>query len=255
MFFSDDTNKLGIIQEIITWCFGNSANDDTTAYPLADKTRNVNNWYDRVVSLILQSDARWEWDDINQTDLPIATTALVQNQKDYGLDAAVQYKIARVEILDRNGDGKKLKPISEQDRRRVAMSEYKETAGTPVEYDLDGNSIFLYPKTDYSKSLGLKIYFQRGASYFTSSDTTKVPGFNEMFHRILTYGPAYDFALANGLQSKITIFRTEIDKLEEALKTFYADRHRDSKLRMRVERTNYGETNDYSSGHYSDNIL
>ena len=252
MVYNDSSNKLVIINETSTWCFGNSANDDTTAYPLADKTRNVNNWYDRVTSLILQSDARWEWDDVNQTDLPIATTALVANQQDYGLDTAVQYKIQRVEILDTTGDAIRLHPISEQDKKNIAMTEYRETAGTPKEYDLIGNSIFLYPKPSYAKALGLKLYFQRGASYFVSGDTTKTPGFNEMFHRILTYGAAYDFALANGLQSKIVLFRTEIDKLEEGLIIFYSDRHKDSKVRMKLSRTNYGED---SSGYYSDNTI
>ena len=162
MVFNDTNNKLGIVNEIATWCFGNNANDDTTAYPLDDKVRNVNSWYDRVISLILQSDARWEFDDLNSTDLPIATTTLNANQQDYGLDSAVQYKIQRVEILDSSGNALRLTPISEQDKKGIALTEYRETAGTPREYDLIGNSMFLYPKSNYTKALGLKMYFQIG---------------------------------------------------------------------------------------------
>lgn len=253
MQFSAITSKDGILQEIATWCFGSSSNDDTTAYPLLDKTRNANRWYDRVVSLIMQADGNWEWDDINQTDLPVATTALVANQQDYGLDAAVQYKLLRVEILNSDGDAKQLNAISQTDKRGTALTEYQETAGTPNEYDLVGNSIFLYPKPSYAKALGLKLHFQRGASYFASTDTTKEPGFNRMFHRILSFGPAYDYALANGLQSKINLYRDEIAQLEAGLIKFYSGRNRDAKIQLRLRKTDYGQG--VGSGTYSDNTI
>ena len=232
MIYNDSTNKLGIINDIATWCFGSSSNDDTTAYPLADKTRNANAWYDRVVSLIMKADNRWEFDDINQTDLPIATTALVANQQNYGLNAAVHYKILRVEILDSNGNGQQLNPISQDDKTGTAMTEYQETAGTPEEYDLVGNSIFLYPKPSYAYTAGLKIYFQRGASYFASGDTTKTPGFNEMFHRIISLGASLDWiSINNSGSNKIPILTNRIKELEEALINFYSGRHR-SKTKM-----------------------
>jgi len=253
MVFSNTTTKDGILQEIATWCFGSSSNDDTTAYPLLDKTRNVNRWYDRAVSLIMQADGNWEWDDVNQTDLPVATTALVANQQDYGLDAAVQYKLLRVEILDNNGDSHQLNQISQTDKRGTSLTEYKSTAGTPQEYDLVGNSIFLYPKPSYAKTAGLKLHFQRGASYFESTDTTKEPGFNRMFHRILTFGPAYDYALANGFQNKINLYRDEIAQLERGIITFYSGRNRDAKIQLRLRKEDYGQGS--GSGNYSDNTI
>jgi len=235
MVFSDSSTKLGLIQDIGSWCFGNSTDDDTTAYPTADRTRNINAWYDRVVSLIMLSDGRWEWDDINQTDLPIATCSLVSDQQDYALNAAVHYKIVRIEILTNSESGKQLDPMSQEDIRGTAMTEYLSTAGEPEKYDLIGNSVFLYPKPNYSKASGLKVYFQRGASYFTASDTTKTPGFNEMFHRILSYGASLDWiSINNPTSNKISLLERRIEKLENGIVNFYSNRNKDAKLKIRL---------------------
>ena len=54
MQFSDTTNNLGIIQDI-TFKTGVSTNQ----YTIADRTRNINNWYMRVTGWILEADGRW----------------------------------------------------------------------------------------------------------------------------------------------------------------------------------------------------
>jgi len=238
--FNDASTLTGIVNDIDFLL-----NTDSTSFPLTHKARLTNHWYDRVVSLIMQSDRRWEWSDSNNTTLDIATTSLVANQQDYGIDASVHYRILRIEALDNSGNGIQLKPLSQEDKRGTAMTEFLKTASTPEYYDLMGNSVFLYPKPSYGKALGLKIYFQRGASYFVSTDTTKTPGFNPMFHRILSYGASYDFCLANGLMNKIALFKTEIAELENSLVTFYSMRHRDEKLTMRLQVEDYGSESSF----------
>ena len=109
MQFSDTTNKNGILQEIDFWILGSSGTASSD-YSTADKTRNVNRWLDRVNSLIMQADHRWEWDDTNHTDLPIATTTLVNNQQDYGLDTS-HLKIIRVEIKNNAGNYNLILPV------------------------------------------------------------------------------------------------------------------------------------------------
>jgi hypothetical protein len=143
-------------------------------------------------------------------------------------------------LLDNSGNAIQLQPFSQEDKRGTAMTEFSKTASTPQYYDLMGNSVFLYPKPSYGKALGLKIYFQRGASYFVSTDTTKTPGFNPMFHRILSYGVCYDYCLANSMTGRIAFFKNEIKELESSMATFYSNRHRDEKLTMRLQAENYG---------------
>jgi len=242
MVFSSSSDKSGIIEEIDFWILGSSASSSID-YVIADKTRNINRWLDRVVSLILQADNRWEWDDTNHTDLPIATTTLVHNQQDYEITGAAFLKIIRVEVKNSSGDFKQLTPISQQDKRGIALSEYQKTAGMPKEYDKLGNSIFLYPKPSSSNvtlSAGLKIYFQRTVDYFTTSDATQEPGFASPYHRILSVGAAKDYCVANTLQSRIAILDAEIAKLEAGILEFYSSRDRDDRPRLGLKREDYG---------------
>ncbi len=70
-----------------------------------------------------------------------------------------------------------------------AFDEYKDTAGTPDEYILEGTQLYLKSAPNYASEEGGKIYMQRNPSYFVSTDTTKVPGFVSNFHYLLSlYG-------------------------------------------------------------------
>ena len=237
MQFNDTSTSLGLIQDIDF-----ILNLDTaTTYSTANKTRCINAWYERAVSLILQADQRWEFDDNNATDLPIATTSLVADQQDYAITGATFLKVLRVEIKNESGNWIQLKQMSMQDKKGTAMTEYRKTAGTPDEYDLLGQSIFLYPKPDYSASASLKVYYQRNVSLFAATDTTKVPGFAAPFHRLLSFGAAYDYCIANALTSRIPLLQTEIQKLENGLMEFYANRDRDKKIWMTINSEDYGQ--------------
>jgi len=238
MQFSDVTNKLGLVEEIDF-----VLSTDSTSYPLAQKTRNINSWYDRVATLIMKVDGRWEWDDNSKTDLPIATTALWANQQDYSISGATFLKILKVELKDEAGNWNALSSITLDDKRSQSITDYQKTAGTSREYDKIGNSIFLYPKPSYSQPASLKIFYQRNVTHFAADDTTDVPGFAENFHRILSYGAALDYCLAYNIQTKIPLLREEIAKLEVELINFYSMRERDDKVSLKIYKENYGDGN------------
>jgi len=247
MVFSDTSTYLGIVQDIDYILFGSST--ATSPYAIADKTRNINNAYDKVVSLILQADGRWEWDDNNKTDLPIGTTSLVADQQDYEMSAATFLKILKVEIKDSSGNWKVLSPISLDDKTTQSITDYKSTAGTPEEYDKLGNSIFLFPKPSYASSGGLKIFYQRNVTHFAADDTTDVPGFAENFHRLLSYGAAFDYAVAHQMTRKISILKPLITEMERDLIKFYSTRGRDEKMSISLQEENYGDgTEGYFDG-------
>ena len=234
MEYSNDTTKSGIIQEIDFLL----NLDDPATYDIKHKTRNVNRAYDRVVSLILQADSRWEWEDTNKTDLPIATTDLVAGQRDYGIDITF-LRITKLLVKDRAGNWQILIPVDENDPEGRDIIE-EEEEGVPQKYIKKANSIFLDPKPNYSSTAGLKIHFQRNADYFTSDDTSKKPGFAEPFHRLLSLYAAYDWCLANNLAGRIAILANEIAKMEAALIEFYSSRARDEKPRIRLRKEIYG---------------
>jgi len=212
----------------------------TSDYHINDQTRNGNRWLDRAIGLILQADAKWEYDDSNWTDLPIGTTSLVANQKDYSISGAGFLKVLKAECKDSSGKWHPLTQIDTTQRKRVLLDDPNETAGTPRQFDLRYNSIFLDPKPSYASSGGLKIYSQRICDYFVPTDTTKEPGFAKPFHRLISYGIALDYAKANTMVNKSAECKEAIKELEAGLVEHYSNRNKDFKNRITLEKEDYG---------------
>lgn len=193
--------------------------------------------------MILQSDGRWKWDDTNNAAQPTTTINMTEATTAVAIPDTTYLTINRVEVLDVNGNWYKINPFNEHEVVNQSMTEYLKTPGRPLMYEKVGGFLNLYPKpTGGSVTLtaGLKVYYQRDASYFTTVDTTKVPGFAAPFHRILSFGGALDYAIANGLSQKINILTPLIQKIEQDLQTFYSSRSRDEKVRITPRREDYG---------------
>lgn len=204
---------------------------NSTSLPDATMVLLANRALERVVQLINHADSRWEFDDSNYPDLPIATTTITSGQQDYSL-ATSHLSINRVEIKDQSGTWRLLRPIDRNDVSRQALAEYR-GSGTPQEYDKIGSSVFLYPTPNYTQAASLKLYFTRGPVMFDSSDTTDQPGFNPLFHKLVPLHASYDYAVANGLKNANQIF-AEIVRMEDDLQKFYGQRSRDERGRMIV---------------------
>ena len=236
MQYNSHASELDIISDITFW-----TKADLTAYPIADRTRNVNLGSDRLANLIMKADGRWEFDDNNQTDRPEFKGAYVSGQQDYGISAATFLKILRVEGKDGAGNLRRLTPIDQSDLRGTALSEFMKTSGTPKYYRVNGNSMMFYPKPASSLDYGYKIYAQRNVVYFATDDTTKVPGFAQLFHRLLSLYAAEDYLAVNGMRARLSIVMNKIDKMEAEVETFYSSRQKDDKpMRLRVRKEDYG---------------
>lgn len=214
------------------------AETDTTTFTTAQFVRSANAWCRKAVFWIWQYSSVWEFDDSNHTDLPIATTTLKDDQQDYSMPSGA-LDVLRVEVLDSSDNYQQI-PQIDKSQVNTAMTEHRETAGMPVEYDLIGNSIFLYPKPDTSlvtASAGLKLYLARDIDAFTTADTTQEPGFLRSFHEIVAYGSAYDFAVANGIIDKVNILRPEIERVKRAIEEYYSQRSKDFDRKITPKRT------------------
>ena len=239
MVFSDSTNKQGLVEDIDFLL--DMVDTGSTDYPIAQKTRNINSWYNKAVGLILSADGNWEWDDENYTSTrPIATTSLEANRKDYSLAGEGILKILRVECKNSAGNWVQLIPFNQDQKRGVALPDWLKTAGNPQYYDISYNSLFLYPTPDFASSGGLKIYYQRDFDHFAASDTTQEPGFDPLFHRILSYGAALDYAIAKNMEGRTASFRGEITSLEAGLIERYSTRNKDQKVRFHLKKEEYG---------------
>jgi hypothetical protein len=224
MQFSDPTNNSGIVEKA-RWFVGANA----SSYPIDVLTSNVNAWYDKAVATIMSCDNVWQFDDSNYTDYPIAVAALVSGQQDYQLDVS-HSNVRRVEVKYESSDWKKLTPWDETQTNQ-ALGEFFEESGEPQYYDLVANSVFLYPAPNYSQAASIKVYFQRKASYFDKTDTTKEPGFGEMFHEYLVLGAAYDYALKFNSSNRDSLLAQAM-RMESDMKQHYNRRPKDFTKRL-----------------------
>ena len=239
MQLQSETNGLDLYADCLWLC--GILSTDTTTYPIKDFVRNANFAGDRVSSLIMKSDAKWEWDDSNNTDLPIGTTTLVAEQQDYAIPVT-QLKIIRVRVKDAQGNYQIVEPTNRKD---LINTELTSTSGMPRKYDLLGNSLMLYPKPkagDVTLSAGVEVQFQRGFSYFVYTDTTKVPGFATPYHRLISLYSALDYCESNELDKRAVRCQNKINRMENDLVEHYASRNNDAQPSISVVKDDYGQS-------------
>ena len=212
---------------------------DSTSYPCAAITDllfiRINNAYEEIIGDLIAIDKRWKFDDSNYTDLPLGTSDLVDGQADYAFNVSL-LGIERIEVKDNNGNWTKLKSIDEKDIPE-ALDEFESVNGLPNSYSVRGNSIFLYPTpatASITATAGLKTYFRRTASVFTSAEVTtgtKVPGFASPWHILIAYKSALPYARTYK-QDRVPSIEREIQRLHAGLIAHYNNQNKDKVSRM-----------------------
>lgn len=225
MQFSDTTNNTGIVEQARSMM-----RVDATQWPTYKIVNSVNNYLDTITGYAIGADRRFQFDDTNHTKLPIGTTDLTASQSDYSFLTDEQgnniLNLTRIDILDSDGLYRKLIPVDEADFD-IALDELYKDNDKPVYYDkIADNIIRLYPTPAVTVSAGLKFYFQRTASYFAATDTTKEPGVSPLLHRGFVIAAAYDGAVTLGLQN-LQPLSVEMMKEEEKMKQYFAIRNTD----------------------------
>lgn len=207
---------------------------NTTSYSVAKKTIDVNLGIDNLMLMLFGEGAggSWQLDDTNHTKYPIITTDLVANQRDYPFNTDEQGNIIldiyRVMVKNSStGLYVDLTPVDQQSSSNIAsFLDGQNLTGVPNRYDKTGNAIFLDPIPSYDSTNGLKVWINREASYFTSSDTTKKWGFTGLYHEYLVLYPSYQYARAKNLANREVIKRDLIE-LEEKIRKHAGTRERD----------------------------
>ena len=102
MVFSDTVTNLGIVQQV-----RNLLRVDSTQYPTSRIVNSVNNWLDFVTGYAIGADKKFRFDDTNHTKLPIGTTNLVANQREYSFLTDEQgnriLTLTRIDVKDSAG--------------------------------------------------------------------------------------------------------------------------------------------------------
>ena len=167
----------------------------------------------------------WIYDDSNNTDFPIATTQIISNQQDYPIPSEALI-VNDLEVKDSSGNWYDLKPItSEEIDKLQAEKEFFKTNGLPIYYLLISGSFKLFPTPNYTQAASLRISFDRGATTFTSGDTTKTPGFVSQFHDAVAVGMALEWAREKGLNDLLQGLYADWRRYELDIKKFYTVRY------------------------------
>lgn len=228
------------ITDAITRIYKNTKTN-ASSYDAPTMLVDINVAVNRVWSLVNKTDLKWQVDDNNNTDLPVATAATVSGQQDYSLSVNF-LTVDRVEIMDLTGNWTQLQQFDQHDLKNASLTQFLKTAGIPTQFDLVGTSVFLYPPPNYSQAASIKVYYTRGPNEFTSADVstgTKVFGFNSLFHDLVPLWVSYDYWLANN-PAQTTGFLGEIQRKEQELIDFYGGRDRDYKPRLTVSTNRNG---------------
>lgn len=223
MQFSDTSNKLGIIQYCEEYCSLGDAGISGNTTRLKQFTSKVNEINRRVWAIIFDAYGGWQYDDSNQTDLPAATDTLTSGQTSYALPSAA-LTVRGIEVKDQSGVWTALRPLTEEMIREVQpMGEFLKTSSNPQYYQLVGQTVRIFPASNYTQSSSFKVFFDRGSVAFASSDTTASPGFASEFHGIIPIGASYEYLMAKQPNDAVTTrLKNEYNEYRESIKKFYS---------------------------------
>lgn len=222
MVFSDTTTKLGIIQACEQKCGITDAGISGNAQLLKEFTGRVNKWNRKVWHIIFTSYGGWQYDDANQSDLPFASATLTADQTTYALPTG-SLTVRGIEVKDEGDVWYPLTPVTEEQIREYqALGEFYKTSSRPLYYQLVGQTIRIFPASNYTQSSSLKVSFDRGSVAFASTDTTATPGFAGEYHDILPLGASLEYLSEKRPNDATTsLIRAEIQEYEAKIKQFY----------------------------------
>lgn len=225
--FSNTTSKLGIIQACESYCNLGDTGISGNATLLKEFTRYINEVNSRVWHMIFMSYGGWQYDDGNQVDLPAASDTITSGQTSYALPPTA-LTVRGVEVKDEGGIWTPLVAITEEMiRDRQAMGEFFKTSGSPLYYQLVGNTVRIYPASNYTQAASFKVFFDRASFAFASDDTTDTPGFASEYHGILPIGASIQWLMSRRPESaSLAQLKADFAVYEKNLKAFYQERFR-----------------------------
>ena len=212
----------------------------STSYALADKVRRINIGLEELVAEIINADGIFEYDDTNQSDLPVGTGNLIASQSSYAF-ASEYLQIRQVKVKDANGNWLVLKQIDYRDFVDIAIEESFADTGMPTHFDILGDNIKLYPApvaANVTLTAGLKVHFTRTASLFTTSDTTKEPGLPSPYHVLLAYMAAIPYC-AVYKKDRVAWLEKKVVEGKASLIKFFSKRNKDERRVMTMKGFNF----------------
>jgi len=201
-------------------------NTTTSDYSDASLIRDLNEELRAIQINILRDRGVLEFDDVNYTDLPIATFPIVAGQTTYKITEdedgnliSTIHKLA-IDIGDGFRDVPRKMPT---EGSQHALLDDREVDVPECYYEV-GNSLVL-GQIPRQSGMG-KVWFDRDLDLIVTGDTTKVPGVPVAYHSLAAYRTAYNYALDKGLTNQDHILH-QIQIKEQRLEQYEANRRAD----------------------------
>jgi hypothetical protein len=235
------TEKSGILQECERYLRLGVAGITGDTARLAQFTNYVNKESRKVWHMIFTSYDGWQYDDGNQTDLPAAAATLTASQTSYALPTG-SLTVKGVEVKDASGNWTQLTPITEEEIRTMsAVGQFMTTTGQPLYFQLLGQTVKIFPASNYTQASSFKVFFDRGSVAFVTTDTTATPGFASEYHDILPIGASlHALKVEQPTSLSIPYLENEYKEYEYKIKEYYSMKSNKlfrPVLRMRQEDT------------------
>lgn len=229
---------------------------DTTSYTDANILIDINIWYQKIVTMILESGDDIDFDDTNITatypifqrtlaarrDYAFSTAAWAALGKEAGSNASAAAILPlKIKRLDISWDGGttwyKATPFDDGEYPYGLGGDAQTDTNfikTAPRYDVKFNSVFIYPAptaADVTAGAIMRLEQERNVIPFTSSDLstgTAVPGFDAPFHPMIPAGAAWEYAISRQLP-QLAQLTTNLQDWEIRLRQAYGrkdlDRH------------------------------
>lgn len=229
MQLSDTTNKNGLIQECEFWCKFPDGTISGSALLLAQFVNRLNRGYDKLMPVLLSGSDAMRWDDtVNHTKHPVATFDITSGTNDYQFLSDEQgnsiLNVVALHILPSatSTEYGVLERITLDDpRANRALYPNPSMVGVPSGYVERNSTVFFDVTPNYSATAGGKLFFERSASYFTTSVLTKTAGIPEPFQPLLALHASLDWNIVNRPDNQVLIaeLRAEIAQQRKDLST------------------------------------
>lgn len=171
------------------------------SYPIEKKVLSANMRMREIWTWIFDAYGGWQYDDANNSDLPEATATLTLNQSFYAFPTSANAIVGISVKNNANSNWYRLTPLTLETIQSRAGSEadFLTVSSQPAYYRPVADGFKIYPASNYTQASSIKVYVDRGISAFTTTDTTKEPGFDSLFHEGVAIGMALDYAKKNSL--------------------------------------------------------
>jgi hypothetical protein len=226
---------------------------DSTSYSNANMLIDLNLWYQKVVSMILDSQDETDYDDPNQTSYPIFKALLTTN-RDIVIPASL--KMLKIRTVSICYDGANIYratpydiaegnlPVVDAANTAAQLRVDANMSRTSPRFDIRFGSLWTYPmanSTDVAAGAYLIAEFFRQPVEFTATDLTTgtaTPGFDASFHHILSYGPAMEYATAKSLP-QLKMITAELSDFEVRLRKQYSSKQLDRRYALSSDYQSY----------------